>query len=630
MEQVRCGNRECDGSLTAGDLFCGVCGAPAPRPAPWPGAASEASVAANGEADERAVSPYAQVPFFEHERPRPAGPLNNATRYLCAAAYLDRGFANRVVRELIASRRAVAPSLNFDLGPVVRHCLRARKNILIRNILLVVTVLLGLILSPLPTIDFLLIAFLLGVLVPNVHWKQRGLVGRFVFGVSIAICLGIAGLFSFVIAIGTLAAAFLTTGSVVAAARQELEIVGTFVILLVLAWGVEFGYIRITFRTLIEHLQLGAPPPRPASGPEEARIAMVEGAQHGNITLYGGEDPFIGAGVQLEPEAEWSIAIKLEPENSARHILHGRPGVEGYIPIDPVELHAKIRDRLGGLNDPALPVSQRVSGLAVSDRLVGGGLLRWTSPLVDGERMMPYSHASAEAIRAMIRNPQAGVRYYQQVSVSDEGPPVLTSDGRPVLEGVDQGIAISAFVYAAVEGRMFYLQYVLTALPPIHPDYRIIDRLPSMSSGRFFGVTLMFSVKGLFSAIMHSPGGILAAFRLWLRERREEHDALSHDGSVVGDLGAMVSVRELGTAVRFGSYIRVLDVDKYNKIIERMLLETVQDFLAEKGVDIAAFESSANSVINVSGNGIQIGHGNSQTNDMRTPSPARAAARNPG
>jgi hypothetical protein len=57
-------------------------------------------------------------------------------------------------------------------------------------------------------------------------------------------------------------------------------------------------------------------------------------------------------------------------------------------------------------------------------------------------------------------------------------------------------------------------------------------------------------------------------------------------------------VRELGTANRIDSHIGRLDVEKYHKIIERAVLETVQDFLAAKEVDISAFSDSALNVIN--------------------------------
>lgn len=627
MEQVRCGNPECEGTLVAGDLFCGECGTPAPRPEPWPGGEQVPGPVMNGEADEGAASPHVQVPLFDHERPRPVEWLNNATRYLCAAAYLDRGFANDVIGHLVATRRSVAPSLNFDAGAVIRHCLRARKNLLLRDILLIIFVLLALIIFPLPTISFVLLTVLFGVLVPNLHWKQRNLTGRLVYAAIIVAWLSLIGSFAFVIVVGTAATAFLTTGSAFTAVRQEFEVGLTFVILFALSWAIQFVFTHSTLRTLIEHLRPGATPPGPTGGAAEARIAMIEGAQWGNITLYGAEDPFVGTGGRLAIDGDvkehWSIAIRLEAANARRDPLRARPGANGYAPIDPVDLHRRIRERLEGLKDPGLPANERIAALSVTDRLVGPGVLRWTSPLVDLSRMTAYSRASPEAIDAIIRHPQSGLRYYQQVSVSDEGPPVLSRHGQQVLEGVDQGVAVSAFVYAAVEGRMFYLQFVLTALPPIKFLYRSMDMLPSMSSGKVLWIALSQSLRTLFKAVAYAPVEIVRAIRVGIREWRIERESMSTNGSAAGLFGTMLSIRERGAEPDLGSYLHELDVEKYNKIFQRLLLETVQDYLAEKGVDISAFEGSANSVINgdvynvgsVSGSGFQVGgRGNTQHN----------------
>jgi hypothetical protein len=324
---------------------------------------------------------------------------------------------------------------------------------------------------------------------------------------------------------------------------------------------------------------------------------MVEGAQWGNIALYATEDPFIGAGVTAEPEREWSIAIRLDPADPARQVLHTRPVNGEWVPIDPVELHQAIHEKLRSLNDPRLPVNQRITSLSVADRLVGSGLLHWDSPLVDMSRRMPYSHASREAIDAIIRHPQARLRYYQHVAVNDEGPPV-TVGNQLVLDAADQGISISAFVYAAVEGRYFYLQFILTALPPIKPEYRVIDFLPGLSSGTMLKMTFGESARRFLGATAGSLFGLIRAWRLWASERGIEREAMRAGDLAAGDLGARVSVRELGMAARFGSYIRRLDVQKYNRIIERAVLETVQDFLASKGVDISAFTDSAFNIIN--------------------------------
>ena len=129
------------------------------------------------------------------------------------------------------------------------------------------------------------------------------------------------------------------------------------------------------------------------------------------------------------------------------------------------------------------------------------------------------------------------------------------------------------------------------------------------------------SLKSLFGAIMYSPAEIYAALRLRHRERRFEQEFSPASGSVFGRFGAEMSVRERGAADSFGTYIRTLDLEKYTRIIERLLIDTVLDFLAEKDVDISAFAASASAVINgdvynieeISGGNNQLGRDNRQT-----------------
>jgi hypothetical protein len=588
--QMTCSNPECGGAILVGDRFCGLCGTSAPealRLAPWPGPTG----AAPGSPGEE--------PLFSHERPWSPGTLSNATRFLCAAAYLNHTFANRVIRDLLATRRAVAPSINFDVGPVLRHCLRARRTILFRDIALLGIILVGLVIRTLTTLDFLLFVVSIGVLLPRVRRRRGGLVGTMLFAVGAAAGLAIAVALLASLAFGSFASSLAVTGSLSSGAASFLGFVFTFALLVAATWATEFVYLHTTFRTLIEDLRGGSAAPRAVSGAAEARIAIVEGAQRGNVTLHAGRFPFIGAGGQTD--VHWSIAIRLRPSKDPhRQRLEGLSLDDGPAPtdkrvqIDPVDLHHWINEKLAGLNDPGLPDHERIGGLTISDRVVGSGLLGAGNPLLDADLKTPYSHASREAVEALIRHPQARLRYYQQVSVSDEGPAVM-SRGRKVIDSVDQEVAVSAFVYVAVEGGMLYLQFVLTALPPIDQRYRVVG----FRYGTSFAGTLGYSVKRVFGSIASAPSGIYAAFQLWRDERRAEREYLSSTG---GDFGTQVSVREMATAPWFGTYIEELDVEKYNKMFSRLLLDEVQEYLRAHGVDTSAFLNSAQNIIDNSNN----------------------------
>jgi len=66
---------------------------------------------------------------------------SEATRYLCAAAYLDGGFAEKALRQTIYERhRAVATSPGVELVPVLGHCVAARNRRTVRDLILAIAV----------------------------------------------------------------------------------------------------------------------------------------------------------------------------------------------------------------------------------------------------------------------------------------------------------------------------------------------------------------------------------------------------------------------------------------------------------------------------------------------------------
>ena len=300
--------------------------------------------------------------------------------------------------------------------------------------------------------------------------------------------------------------------------------------------------------------------------------------------------------MQREDERVWSIVIELNREGAPRTLFGSGP--QGRARIDPVELHDVLRRRLLQLNDDGLPQNERVTALTVDHYVVGEGQFRWDSPLIDPQKRIPYSQVSQEAIPALIRSPQAGLRYYQRVSVSDEGQVVLAA-GRPVIGATDQEIIVSAFVYAAVEGHMFYLQFVPASLAPILDVYRAIDRLPKVTSSKFLAKVALDTASSAFRDLLHAPLGVLETWRQARQERRSFAEELTHaDDYVHADVGANISVRELGARALPRTYIQRLDTNKYTQIIERLVIETVLDFLIAKGVDTAAYRATAQAIYN--------------------------------
>jgi hypothetical protein len=546
------------------------------------------------------------APFFTHAGPRPPEPMGNATRYLCAAAYLDPAFSNGVIRELVASHRAVIPSRGIDLDPVIRHCLKARKMQLIRDVGLCFLLLIGLLALRAPLVLILVITFLLGLL-PGAHWERKSVGGKALAGVgAVMIIIVFVVIFLFLLLASSLSGGGggLPLGLSLSGRTAFAGLVYAAVIAATLVY-----YCHVRNRTLGEWLSPGAePPPFDRSTPRvENRLAEIDAAQYGNLTLYSGEDPFLGNGYPPfkgrksddrvgASERVWSICIELNREGASHNIFDPEP--RGRVRIDPVELHHVLRKRLQELNDPALPPNERIGALTVDDHVVGEGNFRWDSPLVDAKKLIPYSQVRPEAIPALIRNPQARLRYYQRVSISDQGQTVLAED-QPVIGSVDQEVVVSAFIYVAVEGHMFYLQFVPTSLPPIGDAYHVIDHLPKVSSGKFLVKTVIDAAQSSFRDFLGSPLGVYRTLRLIRKENKSFNEEIHHSKDYVyADIGANISVRQFGSRLWPRTYIQQLDVSKYTRIVERLVLDTVLDFLVAKGVDVAAYRAAAQAIYN--------------------------------
>ncbi len=489
MIQAVC--RNCGGSFGPDDVFCGTCGAARPEAEIPAGPPDDAN--AHADEDYRPFQPAAPGPaltvtqqpvgpatltpggqpmgFFSHQSklPSDAHRMTNATRYLCAAAYFAPWFTNKVIGELIASHRAVAPSHGIDLEPIIRHCLKARRMKLIRDIVLSVLLLVGLVTATVPLIFILAVTFACSYL-PGPRWDRRSFGSKALAALAAAIAALVIG---GILVVGVIIIVVLVIVSKVessAGGGTSLPLSGFFSVGFVGLWSLAYvvlligtlvRYFWLRNKTLVEWLQadMAAPAFHPESPRVENRIAEVRQAQYGNLTLYNTEDPFIGTGFipfeligkgKKDDHPVWSIAIELSRAGAPRGLLGFN--VNDRVDVDPVELHKVLRARLEQLNDPRLPASQRVAYITVDHHVVGEGTFDWSSPLIDRQRMIPYSQASTEAVEALMRAPQGRLRYYQRVSISDEGQPVLTEDRRQVIGSVDREIITSAFIYVPWQG----------------------------------------------------------------------------------------------------------------------------------------------------------------------------------
>ncbi|MCO5985101.1 hypothetical protein NE235_03145 [Actinoallomurus spadix] len=556
--------------------------------------------------------------------------MSDATRYLCAAAYLDERFCRKVIDELVdAEHRAVVPSYGFDVGPVISHSLRARRLQLIRDVTIWALLLGCLSISPgsVSTYYSLAVPFALARLVP---WRRFGWGRRFKIAWALAVLYLlfslVSGLVVFIWARG-ITWLFSGIGSpgesppTPTAFWGNLGLWATCTFLLGFAMLViPFGWQVLVFRMMRTDLAPGTPTPPLDVLTERVRhhAQRLVDAQVGNVTLYSGGNPFLGSGAPDSPWARaWSIVVELD-----------RPATPDGTPqtIDPVALHEHVRRRLMAMSeewptaeddrpdrsDPRLrlPANERIAGLNIDYHVVargdctqyprpsepGGDRPDYAGhPLIDVTAGVPFSKTTEAAQEAIIRHPQGGVRCYQRVTVGAEGQTVRDAAGRVIAPAEDQDIVVSVFIYLAVEGHMLYAQFVADVLPPIRSEYHLVDHLASCTDAALIGL----AVRHRWLAALSD--GVFAPFRAIRTLAQMAIARLRADQQpqrfTAYDYGARLSVRELGAEETLPTYLQVLDAHKYSRLIERRLHEAVLDHLQSHDIDVSAYRMQANQII---------------------------------
>jgi hypothetical protein len=531
---------------------------------------------------------------FHHGAPyvRPDGPLGPVTRYLCGAAYLDETFPNRVIDELIADpQRAVVPAQGFDIDPVVRHCFRARRIWFLQNLWVCGVLLVSAFAAGWATAFVLGLAFVLSVPTWSAvrsRWPTWKVVAAVLVGLTVLSCL-LGPLALLIDTVRSLGRAGLTTtdvtGPTPGSAVARFLLTAFVITALILA-----GLVCARF-TMVKTLAIDlAPrnrqaPPGVPPGPVAARVAAVATAQHGNVVMHSQFEPFLGAGEVVD---DWSVAIEIKPDQSARHLTFSNPARPAVPEVDALDLCRHVKRRVAALRALDLPERERVAGLTVRDQIMAGGTHWRDFELIDGYRR-PYAFASKEAVEAIIRHPQASARHVLRVVVNADGTDV-ESEGRALLAAVSQRIVVSTFMHIAVEGNMLYIEHTSTVLGPLRSRIYEIDRYLPRTDGliwdAFLDALRRFGRTTLV-APWHLVRSIVGQVRLYTGPSQSDARALD----MAHDFGARADVREMVSAPVFHNFLQRLDAEKYTKLVNRRIFKAVVEYLDEQGIDTSEYSA---------------------------------------
>ncbi len=540
---------------------------------------------------------------------------DDTTRYLCAASYLDPAYSRRAITEfLVEPTRPVPPSPGLDAGRVLTEAVRARARRKNYDGLLVVLMLvvIGLLWdNPLLygwiVLSLLLVAARAG---RSAYALEKTLNPKtlVVIGVAIVVAWLLLSYSDELFDSGSRYPSRYYPDDVYPGessggdtARTVIGIILAVVVCVAVTierWSL-WNLLTTRFKRFA-----GSPGGGSLTGllTEDFRsqLARYQGnaesaeAPGAPLVVYRGYKPFVGAGFRRDA---WSMAIPLERLEDGE----GRPQ------LTTEALYDGIREAIADLrNAPALSPDHRLGGLTVTE-----AVFTPATELVDhlGEpeaaaylpdiEHPPHTRLTAADVARLRTEPKEWARYYLSFQV----------------ETWDRDLVLTTFLHVAVDDTTLYVEWTPYMLPPIRSEYRVVDKMRP-DSLRPLGQGLLAWLEMPASL----PGRILNLVS-WIRQPKREPGVLDPDR-----YGAASTLRELASVNLFTDYFQLVDIARYEKIIESRLLPAIGKLLGDAGFSTAKFEEQASVVIN---NDITIGGDNRgpiTQAGLRTPRPRPAAS----
>ncbi|WP_181770646.1 hypothetical protein [Amycolatopsis pittospori] len=513
---------------------------------------------------------------------------DDTTRYLCAASYLDPAYGGRAISEfLVEPTRPVPPSPGLDAGKVLAEAIRARarrKNydgLLILVMLFVVGLGWG---------STLLYAWIgLSVLFSIPGWlssvKPGGERTWNPKGVMLLLFL-----FPFLLLMVENADDIFDGGpSFLRGLPSEGDTVRLVIaVILALAAGGIVAYERWTLWQLLStRFRRGANADSSVPGMTgfltedfSEQLGRYHGAERldgvpgAPLVVYRGYNPFVGAGFR---RGAWSMAIPLERDPDAGELR----------PLSTAMLYDGVRAAIERLRTAGpLSPDRRLSGLRVTD-MVFTPAAELIDHLASPESRSylqtltepPSTRLTPAEVTHLKEEPREWARYYQRFEV----------------ETWDRDLVLSTFLHLAVDETTLYLEWTPFVLPPIRAEYRVVDKmrpdsLRPLAQGLLMWLKLPASL----------PGRLLNLVS-WIRPPKRENGVIDADR-----YGVAQSLRELASVNLFADYFQLVDIERYEKIIESRLLPAIGKLLGDAGYSTAKFEEQAAVVVNqditISGN----------------------------
>ncbi len=354
-------------------------------------------------------------------------------------------------------------------------------------------------------------------------------------------------------------------------------VLGGVVYLAVLGWGIVFaeGYLARWGATAssLRHKAFGSAGTPPVRGAlARGQMPHVSRNADGNITIYQGYNPFLGHGWSVRG---WSFAIDIT-----------KPGRAD----DPVDTFT-VTDLYQRLNKSITDLD--VPGIRVYDRLfVNGADAHHDDRFVPDPEDCPVDSIDEATMTALMAHPE------------DHARPYLATE----IIGWNGEFVWSAFIRLVISDTSLFVEVNYCVLPPLREIYHEIDDLllrPALKPVlRLMWGSLRALPRLALRCIPNSLHYVLGPWR-FRRKLRRQLDEIEQ--SFTFDHGAVISIREAASDLRrhkgqlslgYQRHFQLLDEQMYTKTVEKRVIDTLGDYLAEHNIDTAELRRRAEQIVN--------------------------------
>ncbi|WP_285729020.1 hypothetical protein [Nocardiopsis sp. ATB16-24] len=539
---------------------------------------------------------------------------SEVTRSLCATVYLDDRFRRRVIREFVKHpERAVAPSLGFDVVPILRHGLRARRLETQASLwilggvaaLLLLAVLLPMLADLLDSENLsriteafgkgMRLGLLLLLVFGPLTWLSRFLTGRrrafylhdmgereqrkSVLAMVGSLLRVVVWVGAIVLALALLATPFLPPFTEWWQLTSSIPFLppftewwllifftfGVVAVFTVLTWVVAWHRGWVEYALVAELGEQGFT----GEGPKVATrytplLERIAREQHAGVTVYDPATPFLGAG---KAHKAWSFTLELREA----------AGEQAAVKITGRRITDMVKRELKTLADSGTRLD-RLNRMELSECVFLPGPL----PFGYGRDALPTGHDDVSR--------QVG-------EAVEEGAEQRRHFLRVRIGGWEEQVVTTVFVRAHPRGRTLLLEVAPHVLTPLRERFRVAEAVAETNLLAASGPQRVFSAfTGAPTVAVVACASLFQALLSWLRTRVHGARA-SRVEAPLFSLREQVESHEL-------SLFQEMDVARYVKTVQERMAKGVREALAAAGYETGEFQQR---IVNINSGGVFIG-----------------------